>query len=425
MSTSAPPRPGLGLRSSGRRPALEALLTFVLGIVLVAIGLVRTSGLGPEEAPGRWVFVLPLAVICAVLLLKRRRPVLALALGAPIFVVDAAIGGSLGVLVAFVDLLYCVARWGPRSAARRVELLTWAATVLSGAAAFVAGGDLRESVLLSIVVFTALVVPIWWGREVRSQAELAALAAARNDDLVRLSAMREQATLRQERTRMASDLHDALAGDLAAIGVHAEAALARPGDGGDPADRAALQTIREASVTASEELRTMVRLLRSDDEEHALPARLEQLGEVVGHARRQGVEVAAELPRSWPTLPAAVDHAAYRIVQESLTNAARHAPEAPVRVRVSVDADAVQVEVSNPQSTRSAAAPARHDPRGGTGLLGMRERAEALGGALTAGPTLVPTAASGAPAGPGTHEWRVHARLPLTPTELTPTEAPA
>lgn len=410
VSTSAPPRPGSTLRTSGRRPALKALGTFVLGALLVAVGLVRTSGFAPEEPPSRWVFLLPLAAICAAMVLERRRPVLALALGTPVFVADAAIGGSLGVLVAYVDLLYCVARWASPRAAGRTEALAWAATVLSGAAAFVVGGDLRASVLLSIVVFTALVVPIWWGREVRSQAELADLAAARGNDLVRLSALREQATLREERTRMASDLHDALAGDLAAIGVHAEAALSRPGGGADPADRAALQTIREASVSAAEELRTMVRLLRSEeseDGERRLPARLEQLDEVVAHARRQGVAVTADLPGSWPAVPAAVDHAAYRIVQESLTNAARHAPGAPVRVRVQVDEHAVEVEVSNPQVIGGLGPPSGHDPRGGAGLVGMRERAEALGGRLGAGVL----DDSGQPS------WRVHARIPLTPTE--------
>lgn len=357
----------------------EAAATFVVGMVLIAVGLVGTSGTRAEALPSRWAFALPLVAVCLLLLAKRRRPGAAALAGTAVLVIDQAMGGSIGVIVGYFDLVYCVALWGRREVLRRAQLLTVVAVLLALVVPFVLTGDLRESALLAIIIFTLLAAPLWWGQSVRAQGELAGL--------------REAEALRAERARMAGELHDALAGNLAAIGIHAEASLTRPEGALDPTTRASLSAIRGASVSASDELRTMVLLLRSAaDDDLTAPARLAEVDAVVEQARHSGLDVSAERPDPLPSLPAPVDHAAHRIVQESLTNAAKHAPNSHVRVAIDHTGTALVVTVDN---TLTGASPG---PGQGMGLRSMRERAEALGGRFDAGPR--------------DDRWRVRAILP-------------
>lgn len=381
-------------RGTPRRQVVsEAMLTFAVGVGLIAVGLVRTSGTSVVDISGRWTFILPLSVLCLLMLVKRSRPVAALGAGTVAFVGDALMGGSVGALLAYIDLIYSVALHARRTIARRIEALAWVITLPFAVLVFVLSGDLRAATLLALVLFALFVTPMWWGRAVRTQADLARLALARNEDLQRLAELRETEVLRGERTRMAGELHDALAGNLAAIGIHAEAALAGPE--GTPPPRSSLTAIREASISASDELRAMVRLLRSGEDERTAPARLADIDHVIEQARRRGLGVEVRRPDPLPELPAAVDHAAHRIVQEALTNAAKHAPRSTVEVSIDHDGTALDLAVHN---TLAAAATAR--PGGdGLGLLGMQERAEALGGTFHAGPS----------AG----SWRVRASLPV------------
>lgn len=388
-----------------RRVTSQAAGTFVVGLALIAVGLVGTFGAWGVQPPTPWLFVLPLAATCLLLLAKRRRPGLAAAAGTLVFAGDQAMGGSVGVIIGYFDLLYCVALWGRWPVLHRAQVLVGIAVVSAAVVPFVLTGDLQGSALLAIVVFTLLATPLWWGREVRTQAELARVAAARTEDLRRLAELREVEVLQAERARMAHELHDALAGNLAAIGIHAEAALSHP-DAGTKGDiRPSLVAIREASVTAADELRAMVHILRSGDDERTAPARLGEIDGVLEQARQRGLHLDDHRPQEWPPrLPAATDHAAYRIVQESLTNAAKHAPGSRVRLAVELGDDALLIEVDN-DLTDGPRAPA---PDGGLGLVSMRERTRALGGSFTAGPR------GGL--------WRVRAALPLSVDDDLPTD---
>lgn len=285
-----------------RRVVGEAVATGVVGLLLVAIGLVGTRGTGAQDLPSRWLFVLPLACACLLLLAKRSHPGWAALISTIVLVVDQVMGGSVGVVIAYFDLIYCVAFWGTREVLRRAQLLTAAAVLAAGAIPFVVTGDLRESALLGIVVFTLLGAPLWWGQSVRTQAELARAAAERSEDQRRIAELREATVLQEERTRMARELHDALAYNLAAISIHAEAHLARPDDGRDPVARRSLAAIRHASVGASDELRAMVLLLRSGDDERTAPARLADVGSAVEQARHRGLDVTLYLPATPPDL---------------------------------------------------------------------------------------------------------------------------
>jgi signal transduction histidine kinase len=148
--------------------------------------------------------------------------------------------------------------------------------------------------------------------------------------------------------------------------------------------RAALSAIKSASKEALEELRTMLTTLRHDDD--AAPRSpapgLDRLPELIELTRAAGLSVKVEVAGTAPPLPAAVHLAAYRIIQESLTNVARHAGQARVTVRVTYDAADVHVEIDDDGMAPSDGASAIGT---GSGITGMRERAAALGGGLSAG----------------------------------------
>jgi signal transduction histidine kinase len=157
----------------------------------------------------------------------------------------------------------------------------------------------------------------------------------------------------------------------------------------------ALDTIRHASREAMSELRATISLLRTDGDRPALPSALDldQLKELIARFRRDGLDVDMEIRGTVRPLPAATNLTIYRIVQESLTNVVRHACASAASVWLQYLPTAVQVRVED-----NGAGPASHHAAG-YGLLGMRERAEALGGCLEVGP---------APAG----GFRVTAQLP-------------
>jgi signal transduction histidine kinase len=221
--------------------------------------------------------------------------------------------------------------------------------------------------------------------------------------LVQLATIGEldrKAAVAGERSKMARDLHDVIAGHLSAIAIQSEAALSMAG--ADPKlARAVLESVRENSVSALEEMRAMIGLLRTDpaggdsEIEPTAPARLAELSKLVESARASGLEVEVNsIVDGLPPLPAAVDLTAYRIAQEALTKAAKHAPGGLAVFDIRRDGGILTVEVRNDLQPGSPA-----DGGTGIGLLNMRERAAAVGGKLAAGPS-----------GAG---WLVRAELPL------------
>lgn len=369
------------------RDISDAVLMFAAGTALVAIGIVETFGIIPGTAPAsRWVFLLPLAAICAVMLVKRRHPVPALAAGAVVFAADVAMGGSLGVMLALFDLIYAAALYATAAWVRRLEVGVAVVVPATTAAVFIASGDLRQSVMLGLLVFAMLGTPLWWGRSVRQQVEL--------------RSMRQEEVVREERTRMARDLHDALAGQLSTIAIHAEGLATA---GADDVERRAqgVQAIRTASVASLREMRAMIGLLRTGKDPATSPARLAELGDLVAQVRAQGLAVDLTVPEPLPALPAAVDQAAYRIVQEALTNELKHGGDGAADVRIALTARELTVEVLGAPGA-AVLVPRAPEAGSGIGLTTMRERAEALGGHFTAGPD--------------GGRWRVLATIPLEET---------
>jgi signal transduction histidine kinase len=187
----------------------------------------------------------------------------------------------------------------------------------------------------------------------------------------------------EERLRVARDLHDVIGHNISLINVQASMGLDLMDSQPEQA-RAALSAIKSASKEALDELRAMLTTLRRDDDNapRSPAPGLDRLPELIELTRAAGLNVEVELTGEAPPLPAAVQLATYRIIQESLTNVVRHAGPARVKVRVSYDEADMRIEIDDDGTT-----PTNGDATIGTGsgITGMRERATALGGELSAG----------------------------------------
>jgi signal transduction histidine kinase len=185
----------------------------------------------------------------------------------------------------------------------------------------------------------------------------------------------------EQRLALAQELHDVLAHNISLINVQASVALHLIDEQPDQA-KPALTNIKEASRRALHELRAALDVLRLGEEAPRAPApRLADLDTLVAGVRSSGLDVRLDNGSDGatpPTLPAAVELAAYRIVQEALTNVTRHAHARAVTIRLHHDDGGVTVEVTD-DGIGGSAGP-------GNGIAGMRERAAALGGSIDAGP---------------------------------------
>jgi signal transduction histidine kinase len=201
----------------------------------------------------------------------------------------------------------------------------------------------------------------------------------------------------EERLRIAQELHDVLAHNISLINVQAGVALHLMDEQPEQA-RTALTAIRDASKDALGELRSVLDILRQSDEAppRSPTAGLDDLPRLLAGAEATGLQVHADVQILPRPLPPSVDLAAYRIVQEALTNVTRHARARSVTVRVALEDEAVIVEVVDDGLGLAGVTATT----GGNGIPGMRERAVALGGELHAGP-----AAKGG--------FAVRARLPV------------
>ncbi|WP_051684201.1 sensor histidine kinase [Blastococcus sp. URHD0036] len=234
----------------------------------------------------------------------------------------------------------------------------------------------------------ALVVlgPVAAGRLVAHQRAQTARLAELTEELVRERAAAERAAAAEERTRIARELHDVIGHEVSLIALQADAAAAALAQAPERA-AAPVATIRAAAADALAEMRRVVGLLRTPGEDDGDGLRpqpgLADLPALAARSRAAGVDVRLDAPPAATPVPVpqSVQLAAYRVVQEALTNAARHSPGSAVHVRVTAGGGDLCVEVRDTGSRRAPAAPG-----GGHGLAGMRERVRLLGGDLHAGP---------------------------------------
>ncbi len=430
-SSRAPLRPH-------RDDVLLAVVGLLGGTALWALGL-HTQGDRPLDAP--WLTLLPLAVMCGAELLRRSRPLTALGVAAAALVADQFTRGTLATILMFTDLVYAGVVYSTAAAARWIPRAAVALTVASTLAVLAAFQD-RIAILLGVAVGLLTLAPATTGVAVRTHRQAADAARLRAEQTALLAELDRREAVGAERARMARELHDMVANHLSAIAIHATAAQSI----GDPkASREALSVIRENSVQGLAEMRRLIGLLRAADAdaaegaaaEPATAPTLQGLASLVDQARTNGAAsglrvVLDDAREPGARLPAPVELAAYRIVQESLTNALKHAAPGEVRVRLA-GPEPLTVTVTSPLGDERPGAAAGEageagEPRApgsGAGLIGMAERVALLGGSFTAGPEAGGAEHAGERAGEhaaydGKH-WTVRAGLP---TDENTTAAP-
>ena len=340
----------------------------VAGCVAAALLVTALS----EQPPGTGLHLLGSTLLVAgglALAARRRAPVAVLAVTG-LCAVGAQAAGVDVPAVAFLFAVYAAVRAGHRTG-----------TVVASVAVLAA---------LQLVALASLHDPGAAFAQARGALELAWVVAAgaagealrqaerRADEAERTREETARRRADEERLHIARELHDSLTHQISVIKVQAEAAVHVARRRGEPVPEALL-AIREAGREASRELRATLEALRDDGT--TPPRGLAAVPELVERARTTGLDATLTVEGARHDVPAAVGRTAYRIVQESLTNVARHAAAARASVRIDYRPDCLAIRVDDDGTATPGTAPVP-----GVGLLGMRERVSALGGHLRAGP---------------------------------------
>nr|WSY51209.1 sensor histidine kinase [Streptomyces sp. NBC_00886] len=395
--------------------AQDVLLALFVTVMEVQGTVVLAAARGTEERPltdfGYLGFAL-LVVGGLVVAVRRLWPV-------PVFVTAALASlvyyalefpdgyGWLGLMVA----LYTVAAYGD---GRRSLTIVGVGTAILATGWLFAGADVEPREAIGWVFFRigVSVMSTTLGESVRSRRVIAADAQERAELAERTREEEARARVDAERLRIAREVHDTVAHAIAIInvqsGVTAHVLDKRPEQA-----REALQIIEQTSSRTLQEMRAILGVLRGGDDDPVPHASLEQIDDLTAEARAAGLDVTLEVDSPSAPLPSAVDSAAYRILQESITNIIRHTGPTRVTVAVNPGIDHLEIRVTDQGRAGSNGAPVRRPSGNGTGtgmrdkpgrgILGMRERCHLLGGDFNAEPT---------PGG----GFEIKARLPLAPT---------
>jgi signal transduction histidine kinase len=366
------------------------------GLVVIVVALIVSMVVGGNWHPPEWSGVLLTALACGPLLYRSRWPLAVLTATVAVDILHLVVDHS----TPLVPAASMVAAYS--MAARTSRRTAWTAGGIAALALTVVAAlttPPSKTPMTGLIALDLLVAATAVGVTVRSrQAHLAAV----EERAARAERTREEEARRRvadERVRIARELHDVVAHHITL--VNAQAGVAHHLLRTDPeAAYEALAHIKETSRTALDELRATVGLLRQTDDQPAsrepLPG-LADLDRLVTSFRQSGLPVEVSCDKEQHRLAPAVDLTAYRIVQEALTNAHKHAPGRPVRLTLGYGANALSITIANEAAGTRVDAPGT-----GHGLIGMRERAATVGGTLTAGPE---------PHG----GFLVHAELPLPP----------
>ncbi|MEU0580865.1 histidine kinase [Streptomyces griseoincarnatus] len=392
---------------TGTRRWREGAVVAAAFVVCLLGGTVRIEDTLTAPPPASWLLAL---VSCAVLHARHRRPLTVLAFTTAAGVAAQPLGLLLSPLViapALVAAYACTLHVpGERRAAGAVTLA--AVALLAGSVPLAGDLSWRDASRMGTVVAAPLLAGLI-GHAVRTRrAYLAAVEerARRAEESRELEARRRVA---EERVRIARELHDLVAHQITLANAQATVA-AHFFDSRPEQTRVSLRELVETTGHALDELRATVGLLRQTGDTAAPdgPAPgLDRLPDLLESFRRAGLEVSVREEGAARALPPGVDLTAYRIVQEALTNVTKHAAGRGARVGLDWGGGRLTVTVSDDGGAASGP-PALSDRPPGYGLIGMRERAAAVGGELTAGPR---------PEG----GFLVTARLPLPPVRESAT----
>jgi signal transduction histidine kinase len=385
-------------------------LVFVADVIIALILLAITSNVlghtgvphGTNPGPVRQL-LLPL-FLCGPLVLRTRYPLTSLSLcvlallwaSRVVTPLSVSATGYIAPLLVYALCLYAVA----------VRCKTW--VVISAGTVTVLGAVFIEGQNVTSVLFIAA-IPVAAGLIVRTRR------GGREQLEVQERRHEGERALLQERQRIARELHDVVAHHMSVIAIQAEAAPYKT-ENPPPELVESFHEIRASALSGLSELRRVLGVLRSETAQTAPQPGLEDLPSLVESARTGGVMVSSAVTGTPRPIPEGVNLSAYRIVQEALSNAMRHAPGSAVQVKLFYGEAALVVEIRNNGLPLDGQAVGTDQAGGsgfgygsGHGIIGMRERAAMLGGNLQAGPT-------------GKGEFLVTAALPLDDSE--PEDAP-
>ncbi|MFI1443965.1 sensor histidine kinase [Streptomyces fructofermentans] len=363
-----------------RRTARDWAVDFALFLIAVGVGLLGAEETTKDpnipyglEVADQWIG----ALACAAVWLRRRWPVgLAVAMVPVAFVSNSA--GGAGLVALFTLAVH-----------RPFKYVAWTAGASAALSAvfFWLRPDSEVPYLVAVALAVLLTAAlVGWGMFVRSKRQLMVSLRDRWRRAETEAALRAEQAQRLAREAIAREMHDVLAHRLTLLSVHAGALEIRPDAPRAEVARAA-GVIRESAHEALQDLREIIGVLRASDggDESGRPQpTLAALDGLVSESREAGTKVTLDNRVSdVSAAPASVGRTAYRIVQECLTNARKHAPGAEVAVAVSgAPGDGLTVTVGNPAPPGDVP----HVPGSGQGLIGLTERAMLAGGRLDHGP---------------------------------------
>jgi signal transduction histidine kinase len=376
LPADPPHQPGLPPRgAAARRWATDAAIAVAV-IAIEVGGTFAAARWHHGHATAGFAIYLLLAAGGASLIVRRRYPVGVLAVTLAVAIWPGMASQAHLIWLALVVAFFTAVQARQRAAAVASLVIGYVASVwppwlIGSPGHATAGFAVWLAVLLLFLLAVAEVI------RARSQ-RTAALEQSRQEELRRLAG--------EERMRIARDLHDVVAHNISVINVQANTALHLMDRQPDRA-RSALTTINEVSGQALVELRSVLGVLRAVDEgaPRAPAPGLARLGDLADTAAAAGLAVRVEESGQRIPLPADVDLAAYRIVQEALTNSARHSGGMNAIIRIVYGEDALVVEIDDDGARRPPGRSPGQAHGTGSGIAGMTERAAALGGTLQAG----------------------------------------
>ncbi|HEY3651574.1 MAG TPA: histidine kinase [Streptosporangiaceae bacterium] len=375
--TTMPPTPRPGWMRRGRYDLVEVADVIIALICFAATNSTLTNAnAGRHGHYATGTLVLLSFVVSAPLVLRTRFPLSAWAVSAATIIFTSlvippgSIGGPdvplAGALVYGLCLYAVALRCRPR-------IVAAAAAVTVAGAAFIDPGRAPQAVFLAAVpILLGVVVRVWRSGERQLEEQERRHSGER--------------ALLEERQRIARELHDVVAHHMSVIAIQAEAAPYKTADP-PPELVESFGEIRASALAGLAELRRVLGVLRTGEPGTAPQPGLAELDTLLDSARSGGVSVAVTCSGNPVDLPEGVDLSAYRIVQEALSNAMRHAPGSQVQVHVTYRPDGLALEIRNDAVASVLVASGAREAGGGHGLVGMRERATMLGGSLDAGPT--------------------------------------
>lgn len=377
---------------------------YVGAAAVMTLAALFESGYGGPQSALTATGIIGALAVGAAIVLARWSPLggvllLVVSVVVPPVLVDLPPTGGAQVIAAMLLVGHAAYRTTSRQglAAYLVTTLAFACTLV------LAGESVWEFAFFLLILGPAWAVGVLLRREQHRSSELLRLTRA-------LEAEREkqaEVAVAAERTRISRELHDAVAHTVSVMTL--QVGVVRRRLSGLPLEEETLRGVETLGRQAVDELRHIVGLIREGEPAALAPLpSLMHLDELVDPVRRTGTDVRVEVSGALESVPSAVDMSAYRILQEALTNALRHAPGAAVRVEVAVGPREVALVVRNDRPSHPSSL-ATNGSGGGSGLPGMTERAAVLGGTFEAGPD-----AGG---------FQVRAALPLQAQHLAPARA--